>query len=157
MSTVPLGCEYRCSEQSAALCRADVSITFSENGNNEIAFQADEINAGTKTCDTSFSVTQQFGLGTPLKVPMSIYPKDDGKYDGTEKVDVQFELITDNSMWNEITFDLQVSSRVFRYQLMYHTTSHIYVPKKIPSNILRTYFPCIYYLFIYLQIYIQGT
>ena len=110
MSTVPLGCEYQCSEQSTTICRVEVSITYSDNGHDEIAFQTDDNNTDTETCGGSLRVIEKYGFGTTLKLPISIFPKDDGKYDSTEQVDIHFELITANGMWNGITFDLQVSS-----------------------------------------------
>ena len=107
-SSVPLGCEYKCSDRSRA-CIIEVPITYPSIGNNEIALQFDEKYEDTGNCETSLRVAGPLAFGARLNIPMSIYPKDDGKYDSTQSVDVHGELITDSDMWNGISFDVRVS------------------------------------------------
>ena len=110
-SSIPLGCEYKCNDRTRA-CIIEIPITYPSIGNNEIAMQFDDKYEDTENCETSLRVAGTLAFGAGLNVPMSIYPKDDGKYDSTQSVDVHGELITDSDMWNGISFDIKVSKSV---------------------------------------------
>ena len=107
-SSVPLGCEYKCSDRAQA-CIIEIQLTYPSIGNNEIAFQFDEKYEDTGECETTLHVRSPLVFGAALNVPMSIYPKDDGKYDSTQSVEVEGQLISDSDMWNGMTFDIKVS------------------------------------------------
>ena len=107
-SSIPIGCEYKCAQKDTHLCTVEMTIKYPLHGNNEIAFLFGDNQESTESCGTSITVSGKYNIGDTLDMPIIVYPKDDGKYDSTQKVELEVQLLSANDLWNDITFNAEV-------------------------------------------------
>ena len=106
-TTIPLGCQYSCNESDSHICTADIQISFSPNVNKEIAVLFDGSSEST-VCGSDLNVTASYGLRDHFSGKISLYPKDDGKVDGTQHVEGHLILLSFGVLWTGMTLDFQV-------------------------------------------------